>query len=126
VSIKGLNNLGYNGFDYPYKAISPVTGKKKLFESIEDVYSELVICYEELEEKQVVNKSENLYLEHFFFCNTSELLDRSIQRRLKEYNYCKTFSTAPYRSLTETPAKVVDDFLEIEYIMNSIKKDKNG
>ena len=62
---------------------------------------------------------------HIFF-KGAELLDKKIQQRIKEYNYCKTFNTAPYPSLSQTPAKVVDDFLEIEYIMNNIKREQNG
>ena len=68
--------------------------------------------------------SESLYSEHFFFCNTSELLDKKIQQRIKEYNFCKAFNTAPFPSLSETPAQVVDDFLEIEYTIKSIKPQK--
>ena len=68
--------------------------------------------------------SESLYSEHFFFCNTSELLDKKIQQRIKEYNFCKAFNTAPFPSLSETPAPVVDDFLEIEYTIKSIKPQK--
>ena len=83
-------------------------------------------CYAELKDKGIKNISDTIYSEHFFFCNTSELLDKNIQQRIKEYNYCKAFNTAPFSSLNETPAKVVDDFLEIEYIMSNINKEKNG
>ena len=71
-------------------------------------------CYQELLDRNIKNISETIYTEHFFFCNTSELLDSKIQQRIKEYNYCKSFNCPPYPSLQETPAKVVDDFLEIE------------
>ena len=101
ISIKGLNNFGYNGFDYPYKALSPVTGVHKEFKSIDDVYEELMNCYQELEDKNIENKSETLYAEH-----------------------CKAFNTAPYSSLNETPAKVVDEFLAIEDTMKRIKQNK--
>ena len=82
-------------------------------------------CYEELKVKNVNNISETIYTEHFFFCNTYELVDKKIQQRIKEYNFCKSFSVPPYPSLNDTPAKVVDDFLEIEHIMSNIKKEKN-
>ena len=81
-------------------------------------------CYQELEDKNIENKSETLYAEHFFFCNTSELLDQKTQERIKEYNYCKAINTAPYSSLNETPAKVVDEFLAIEDTMKRIKQNK--
>lgn len=121
MSIKGLKNEGYNGFDYPYQALCPVTGKYKTFNSIEDVYEELLLCNQELEDKKVINVSETLYIEHFMFCNTEQLIDKKIQTRIKEYNFCKSFNCPPYPSLKETPAKVIDEFLEIENIMNRIK-----
>ena len=63
------------------------------------------------------------------FCNTSELLDRKIQNRVKEYNFCKAFSCPPYPTLKETPAKIVDEFLEIDNAITRIKRErlsKNG
>ena len=82
-------------------------------------------CYEELKANNVKNISETIYSEHFFFCNTYELVDKKIQQRIKEYNFCKSFSVPPYPSLNDTPAKVVDDLLEIEHIMKNIKKEKD-
>ena len=81
-------------------------------------------CYAELESKGIKNISETIYVEHFYFANTFELLDKNIQQRIKEYNYCKAFNCPPYKSLNETPAKVVDDFLEIEHIMLNIRKEQ--
>ena len=115
--------MGYNGFDYPYEAISPVDGTKKIFNNIGDVHGELLNCYEELEIKNVDNISETIYIEPFYFSNTSELLDRHTQQRIKEYNFCKAFSCPPYPSLQETPAKVVDEFIQIENIMLNIKRE---
>ena len=83
-------------------------------------------CYEELKKQNVKNISETIYAEHFFFSNTYELINKDIQQRIKEYNFCKAFSVPPYPSLNDTPARVVDDFLEIEYIMMNIKKEQNG
>ena len=82
-------------------------------------------CYQELENKNIENKADAIYSEHFFFCNTEELLDEDIQLTIKEYNYCKTFNTPPFGSLDKTPAYVVDDFLKIEQIMN-LRNKKNG
>ncbi len=119
-----MKSGGNNGFVYPYKAKSPVSGKRKLFNNINDVYGELVNCYEELEAKNIENKSETLYIEHFYFANTYELLDTKVQQRIKEYNFCKAFNVGPYSSLDQTPADVVDDFMEIENIMNNRAKEK--
>lgn len=83
-------------------------------------------CNAELEQRDIKNKSETLYVEHFYFANTYELIDKKIQQRIKEYNYCKAFNCPPFSSLNETPAKVVDEFLEIENIMLNIRNEKNG
>ena len=99
-----------------------------MFRNIGDVYEELLVCYKELEDKNILNVSETLYIEHFMFCNTRELVDIKIQNRIKEYNYCKAFSCPPYPTLKETPAQVIDDFLEIDLNMNRVKSErmKNG
>tara|TARA_R110002020_G_scaffold462445_2_gene681944 strand:+ start:801 stop:992 length:192 start_codon:yes stop_codon:yes gene_type:complete len=60
------------------------------------------------------------------FCNTSELLDRKTQIRIKEYSFCKAFSCPPYPTLQETPAEIIDDFLKIERNMNRIKKESHA
>ena len=82
-------------------------------------------CYEQLKKENVKNISKTIYTEHFFFANTSELLDSKIQQRIKEYNFCKAFSVPPFPSLNDTPARVVDDFMEIEHIMLNIAKEKS-
>ena len=85
------------------------------------------MCYDEIIQKNITNIGETLYTEHFFFCNTSELLDEKYQQRIKEYTYCKSFNTAPYNSLQETPAQIADDFMLIENELKQIKsKDNNG
>jgi len=98
-----------------------------MFESMDDVYKELEACYDEIMERQISSVGDTLYTEHFYFCNTSDLLDVNVQQRIKEYSYCKTFSTPPYPSLQKTPAKVVDEFMLIEKELNYLKsKDSNG
>ena len=98
-----------------------------MFRSMEDVYTELEACYDEIMEKNITAIGETLYTEHFFFCNTADLLDQNAQRRIKEYTYCKTFNCPPYSSLHKTPAKVIDEFMLIEKELNYLKtKDSNG
>ena len=63
---------------------------------------------------------EILYLEHFFFCNTTDLVISKFQDLIKSFNFCKTFSCPPYNSLDITPATIVDDFLDIENEINKI------
>ena len=115
-------NYDASKLDLGYLEWNDGTGTEKEFKSIEDVYEELMSCYQELEEKNVENKADAIYSEHFFFCNTADLLDEDIQLTIKEYNYCKTFNTPPFQSLDKTPANIVDDFLKIEYIMKNKSK----
>lgn len=82
------------------------------------------MCYDELINKNIDTIGESLYLEHFYFANTYELIDVKYQQRIKEYNFCKTFSIPPYASLNTTPANVIDEFLQIDKEMNSISKNK--
>ena len=59
-----------------------MNGKRKLFENIEDIYKELEMCYDEIIEKGISNKSKTLYEEHFYFCNTYDLLDEKYQQTI--------------------------------------------
>ena len=122
-----MNNNGDNGFIFPYKATSPVNGKKKLFKNKEDIYKELEMCYDEIIEKGISDVSQTLYQEHFFFCNTSCLLNENYQHTIKKYTYSKTFSCPPYPSISETPIQTIDEFMLIERELNHLKaKDSNG
>ena len=116
-----MDNKGDNGFEFPYHAKSPVTNKRIFFETKEDIYKELEMCYDEIMEKGIQNIGETLYIEHFYFCNTSELLEQKYQQRIKDYTYCKAFNCSPYPSLQETPARIVEDFMTID---NEIKINK--
>ena len=126
ISYNGLRDKGDNRFRFPYKALSPVTGQTKMFNTMDDVYEELENCYDEIIEKEVKAIGETLYAEHFFFCNTSDLLDVSIQKRIKEYSYCQMFNCPPFPSLMETPANVVDDFMTIGREIKRLKSKESN
>lgn len=79
------------------------------------------MCYDEIIQRNISEIGETLYTEHFFFCNTSEIVDYKYQQKIKEYTFCKSFNTAPYPSLSQTPAQTADDFMVIE---NEFKKMK--
>tara|TARA_R100001443_G_C3362116_1_gene179243 strand:- start:3057 stop:3377 length:321 start_codon:yes stop_codon:yes gene_type:complete len=101
--------------------MSPVDGRYKLFESKEEVYKELEMCYDELIEKRIEDIGETLYIEHFYFANTIDLLDIKYQNIIKKYNFSKSFNTPAYPSIQETPASIIDDFMIID---NEVKKFK--
>tara|TARA_R110002020_G_scaffold398841_2_gene608749 strand:- start:569 stop:940 length:372 start_codon:yes stop_codon:yes gene_type:complete len=122
-----VNNNGDNGFEFPYKALSPVDGKKKLFENTEDVYRELEMCYDEIIQKGIAGISKTLYEEHFYFCNTFDLIEEKYQQTIKEYSFSKTFSCPPYPSISETPIQTIEEFMLIEKELNYLKaKDSDG
>tara|TARA_R100000700_G_C3171899_1_gene146427 strand:+ start:578 stop:868 length:291 start_codon:yes stop_codon:yes gene_type:complete len=94
---------------------------------MEDVYTELEACYDEIMENGFDSIGQALYTQHFFFCNTSDLLDQNIQKTIKEYTYCKAFNCPPYPSLVDTPANIVDDFMTIDKEIKFLRaKDSNG
>ena len=81
------------------------------------MYAEIIKIYDATEE-QGLGIGQSLYSSCAFFADYSLLLDSKIQNRIKEYNYCKTFSCSPYPSMMITPANVIDDFMIIEQEVN--------
>ena len=67
---------------------------------------------------------QSLYSSCAFFVDYTMLVDSKMQDRIKEYNYCKTFSCSPYPSMMETPANVIDDFMIIEQEVNQCIQSK--
>ena len=65
---------------------------------------------------------EAVYTQSFFFADHSKLVDVKMQNRIKEFQFCKTFSCPPYPSLQETPAEMIDDFFIIEEELNNCMK----
>ena len=78
-----------------------------------DVYDEIIKLYEEAESKGF-NVGEAIYTQSFFFSDHELLVTATMQNRIKEFQFCKTFSCPPFPSLNETPADIVDDFFIIE------------
>tara|TARA_Y100001938_G_scaffold4602_1_gene5764 strand:+ start:6019 stop:6372 length:354 start_codon:yes stop_codon:yes gene_type:complete len=109
--------------NFPYEAVSPSNAKKRVFKGINDVYDEIMRIYEATEEKGL-SIGQSLYSSCAFFVDYSLLLDSKIQDRIKEFNYCKTFSCSPYPSMMETPANVIDDFMIIEQEVNQCIQSK--
>ena len=63
-----------------------------------------------------------IYKQSFFFTDHDLLVDSNMQNRIKEYQFCKTFSCPPYPTINETPAEIVDDFFIIEEEFNNCVK----
>ena len=82
-----------------------------------DIHDEIIRLYEEAESKGF-NVGEAIYTQSFFFADHELLIDSNMQNRIKEYQFCKTFSCPPYPSIKDTPADIIDDFLIIEQEYN--------
>ena len=122
ISFNGLQEGAFTGVPFPYVALCPSTRRKSEFGSILDVYDEIIRLYEEAESKGY-KVGEAIYTQSFFFADHELLTDSNMQNRIKEFQFCKTFSCPPYPNLQETPADIIDDFFIIEEEYNHcIKK----
>jgi len=124
ISANGLTKTAYHNVDFPYKAWSVSNKKKRIYQDIDDVYDEIIKLYD-LSKESGFEIGESLYFECAFFTDYELLVDINIQNRIKEYNYCKTFSCPPYPSMQETPAEIIEDFMIIEHEMNKFIAKEN-
>ena len=117
----------FSGISFPYVALCPSTRKKAEFGSILDIHDEIIRLYEEADTKGF-NVGEAIYTQSFFFADHELLANSDMQNRIKEFQFCKTFSCPPYPSLNETPADIIDDFFIIEeeyrHCVNKQQKEK--
>lgn len=102
-----------------------ITRNYEEFESIEDIYNELILLYDKAKEKGF-DLGEALYSQVAFFADYKLLLNLECQKKIKEYRFCKSFSCPPCKSLEDTPEEIIDDFMIIDEehhkCINSIKK----
>jgi hypothetical protein len=68
---------------------------------------------------------EALYLEHFYWSNSEDLIDSDSQIMIKQYLYCSESNTPPYPSFNETPADFIDAWMIIKEEINHIRKAEN-
>lgn len=122
------SNDRFKELSFPYVAIQPSTNKSVEYGSISDIYNEIIRLYDMAEQKGY-SLGETLYDSTFYFVDHGLLTNTKMQNRIKEFQFCKTFSCSPYPSLQETPAEIIDDFFIIEEEYNIClqkqKKDKN-
>ena len=124
ISAKGLQE---DKFKFPYNA--KTSDGIKEFKDMNDVDNELVrTTYES--EKQGFNVGEAVWYEHFYFCKTSDLIDRESQSLIKAYQYCTESNTSPYESLDKTPANFIDNWMivrdELTHIRNIDMKERQN
>ena len=128
ISYIGLsNNNGDNGFKFPYKAKTSEGVKE--FNDMGDVEDELLAVAHE-SEQQGFNVGEAVWLEHFYFCNSSDLVNRESQALIKSYLYCQESNTPPYESLAKTPANFINNWMivrdELTHIRNLDAKERQN
>ena len=110
IAVNGTQKKHSLPYEFPYKAMNPMTTKEQNFESIEDVYSVLEECYDKCIEKGYSRLGEALYKQSLFIANDVLFIDQKSQDKLKAYRFCKKFNCPPYPSLQETPIDTIDSF----------------
>lgn len=110
IALNGLQNKHSLPYEFPYKAINPMTTKEETFNSKEDVYLVLEECYNKCIEKGYSRLGEALYKQSLFIANDIMFIDQKYQDKLKAYKFCKKFNCPPYPSLQDTPVETIDTF----------------
>ena len=98
--------------------MSPSLRQRIKFDSLDDVYDEIERLYDEAKDKGF-DLGESLYTQVPFFTDIYLLVQQKYQDRIKEYNFCKTFSCPPSQSLDKTPAHIIDDFIILDQEFNN-------
>ncbi len=125
ISCKGLQETAFTNVSFPYKALKLSIKKRVEFNNIDDIYDELISLYDEALEKGF-DLGEALYTQLPFFADFSWLVKKDIQKKIKDYKFCKLFNCPPFKSLEDTPEIIKDTFfiIDSEYnqCINSIKE----
>ena len=120
ISCKGLQETAFTNVNFPYKALKLSIREQVEFNSIDDIYDELVSLYDEALEKGF-DLGEALYTQAAFFTDYELLLNVEIQKMIKQYVFCQSFNCPPYPSLQDTPRNEIDDFLTIHNEYQAVK-----
>ena len=76
IALNGLQNKHSLPYEFPYKAINPMTTKEETFNSKEDVYLVLEECYNKCIEKGYSRLGEALYKQSLFIANDIMFIDQ--------------------------------------------------
>ena len=110
IAVNGTQKKHSLPYEFPYKAMNPMTTKEQTFNSIDDVYDVLEECYDKCVEKGYSRLGEALYKQSLFIANDVLFIEQKAQDKLKAYRFCKKFNCPPYPSLQETPIDTIDSF----------------
>ncbi len=107
--------------EYPYKAQSPVTGKKKDFESFKDVWYEIDKLLKETEGKKY-SIGQSLYYQLPFFCNPSEVISQWCWDMITDYFTVRNYNVPLADNLDNVNPYILDCFAIIQNELNNINK----
>ena len=107
----------------PYKAQSPITGKKKEFKTKEDILKEIKTLVN-LPSTKKYGLGQTMFLNIPFFCNPYFIIKDWHIEMLNDYNISKKFNVPIGNNLDDLNSFQVDCFILIENEMNNIKNYK--
>ena len=107
-----------NGQFRPYSAQSPIDGKRKRYESVEDVLNEVDLLEEQ---NKKYPTGQYLYLLVPLFADVNHLIDDWMWEMIQEYNYVNRFNVS-LGNLDDVSAHRLDCFTIIENELNNIAK----
>ena len=122
-SLKGTDQ-NKNKFKFPYKTLSPLKRNLKTYNSVDDVYDELVEAYLKTEDKSKIGAS--LYLVHLYICNSDMILDVRSQNIIKAYLLAKDLNTPIFSNLMETPMNYIQKFQIIKEALMAYQKEEQN
>ena len=112
----------------PYFAQSPVTNKRRYFETVEDINEELAGLEEQIKDSPRTLGQE-LYYVIPFFADPNNIVEDWMLEKINEYNLIKRLNIPPATDLESASAFALDCYSIIENEMNACMKhaqEKNG
>ncbi len=121
----GLPNVS---FELPYTAQSPVSGKKVVYESERDIYTEVSKLLDQTKGKSY-SIGQSLYYQLPFFCDPSFIISQWCWDMITDYFSVKKFNIPLSKDLDSLDPWMLDCFSIIENELNNItlhEREKNG
>ena len=120
VWISQLGFVNNEKFIFPYTARSPITNKKKTFENIKDVLSEIekIINRKEIQKFGV---GQTLYYEIPFFANPSMVINNWCLDMIHDFKLVTNYNVPLSVDLESASVFKIDCFSVIEQEINNIK-----
>lgn len=108
-------------FDLPYNAQSPVSLKRKRYETKKDIIDEVEMLIEQAIERHY-KIGQSLFLQLPFFCNPSNIISDWCWEMITDYFLVKRFNVPLANNLEDANPWKVDCFSIIESEISNIAK----